>query len=86
MNVEETVNKSELRNTYNNLFKSNTNSNIIKNKAIHSSIVSPKTDRDEIIVVPTSLNKYRELSSKNEEITGPKIIKVYKKSNMEKSS
>ena len=86
MNVEETMNKSELRNTYNNLFKSNTNSNIIKNKAIHSSIVSPKTDRDEIIVVPTSLNKYRELSSKDEEISGPKIIKVYKKSNLEKSS
>ena len=74
MNVEETMNKSELRN------------NIIKNKTIYNSIVSPKTDRDEIIVVPTSLNKYRELSGKNEEVTGPKIIKVYKKSNLEKSS
>ena len=41
---------------------------------------------EESMVVPTSLNKYRELSGKNEEVTGPKIIKVYKKSNLEKSS
>ena len=86
MNVEEKMNKSELGNTYSNFFKSNTNSNIIKNKTIYNSFISPKTDRDEIIVVPSSLNKYRELSSKTEEIDGPKIIKVYKKSNLEKSS
>ena len=86
MNVEETMNKSELGNTYSNFFKSNTNSNIIKNKTIYNSFISPKTDRDEIIVVPSSLNKYRELSSKKEDIDGPKIIKVYKKSSLEKSS
>ena len=87
MNIEETMNKSDLRNSNNNnLFKLNTNSNLLKNKTIYKPIKSPKTDRDEIIVVPTSLNKYRELSGKKEELTGPKIIKVYKKSNLEKSN
>ncbi len=82
MNIEELDNKSDLRNPNSGLFKLKNNSNIIKNKSIYKSIISPKTDRDEIIVVPTSLSKYRELSNEDEETNRPKIIKVYKKSSL----
>jgi len=80
MNIEDSFNKSDSRNTnYNNIFKKKNNSNLIKNKTFYG----PKTDRDkdEIISFPTSLNKYRELLNQQEgSDTGPKIIKVYKKS------
>ena len=72
MNIDDSLNKSDINNINNNkIFKLKSNPNLIKNKSFYA----PKTERDEIIVFPPSLNNYRERS-----YVSPKIIKVYKKS------
>ena len=72
MIFDDKVNKSDLRNASGNIFKAKKNSNIIRKKILYKS--NQKIEKDEIISVP----------NRNEDAkdTGPKIVKVYKKSNL----
>ena len=68
---DDKVNKSDLRNSNNNIFKIKSNSNTLRKKILYKTFNNPKIEKDEVILAP----------NKNENIkdSGPKIVKVYKK-------